>query len=101
MPEGPDVQYCNEKPWDELVIKVYPGANGSFTLYEDEGDGQNYRKGEYSTIEFTLKGRTLSIGERSGSFKGMSQKRVFKLVFADGAASKEVEYSGDKMSINF
>ena len=101
VPEGPDVQYCNEKPWDELVIKVYPGANGSFTLYEDEGDGQNYRKGEYSTIEFTLKGRTLSIGERSGSFKGMPQKRVFKLVFADGAASKEVEYSGDKMSINF
>ena len=101
VPEGPDVQYCNEKPWDELVIKVYPGANGSFTLYEDEGDGQNYRKGEYSTIEFTLKGRTLSIGERSGSFKGMPQKRVFKLVFADGAASKEVEYSGDKMSITF
>ena len=101
VPEGPDVQYCNEKPWDELVIKVYPGANGSFTLYEDEGDGQNYRKGEYSTIEFTLKGRTLSIGERSGSFKGMPQMRVFMLVFADGAASKEVEYSGDKMSINF
>ena len=42
MPVGPDVQYTAERRWDNLPVTVYPGADGDFTLYEDEGDGYNY-----------------------------------------------------------
>jgi len=52
IPMGPNVQYAEEKPWDDLEIRVYPGSNGSFTLYEDENDNYNYEKGDYSTITF-------------------------------------------------
>ena len=49
LPLGPEMQYVGEKSWDNLEIRVYPGADGSFTLYEDEGDGYNYEKGYYAT----------------------------------------------------
>ena len=40
------------KPADPIELRVYPGANGSFVLYEDEGDNYNYEKGAHATIRF-------------------------------------------------
>ena len=110
LPFGPEVQYSSEKPWDELEIRVYPGADGSFTLYEDEGDNYNYEKGKFSEIRFVWNeaDRTLSIAPRKGSYKGMLQHRRFHIVLVDansGAgdqpmqASKSVEYDGKAVKI--
>ena len=44
LPFGPKVQYSAEKNWDNLEIRIYPGADGTFTLYEDENDNYNYEK---------------------------------------------------------
>lgn len=44
IPVGPAVQFATEKPWDDLQLRIYPGANGEFTLYEDEDDNYNYEK---------------------------------------------------------
>ena len=102
IPLGPDVQYCDEKPWDNLEIQVFLGADGEFTLYEDAFDGQGYKAGERSTIGFRLKGRTLTIGMREGSFPGMLQQRQFRLsVFGpDGKRSqKTVSYEGKECRI--
>ena len=76
-------------------MRVYPGADGSFTLYEDEGDGYNYEKGVYTTIPMTWndKQRALTIGDRQGSYPGMIQQRRFTVVFPDGS-SQEVSYDG-------
>ena len=98
IPVGPDVQYASEKPWDNLEIRVFKGADGSFTLYEDEGDNYNYEKGLYSTITFTLKGEKLTIGERRGAFDGMIQNRTFHIVTNDGK-SVDVKYSGKKITV--
>ena len=98
VPLGPDVQYTGEKPWDDLEIRVYPGADGSFTLYEDEGDSYRYEQGACSTIEFTLRGRTLSIGARSGAFPGMPQQRRFRVVTPDGI-TRELQYDGSAQTI--
>ncbi len=85
IPFGPKVQFATEKKWDVLEIRVYPGANGEFTLYEDENDNYNYEKGAYSTIKFQWndKSRTLTIGKRNGSFEGMLASRTFNIVFVD------------------
>lgn len=82
IPFGPQVQYATEKKWDNLEIRVYPGADGEFTLYEDENDNYNYEKGAYSTITFKWndKTRTLTIGKRRGSFNGMLKNRKFNIV---------------------
>lgn len=102
VPVGPDVQYSDEKPWDELEIRIYAGAPGTFTLYEDEGDGYNYEKGEYSTIGFSLKGNTLIISEREGSYDGMSETRRFNIVYVqrDGSTlEKTVDYDGNALTV--
>lgn len=99
VPIGPDVQYTGEKPWDNLEIRVYPGADGEFTLYEDEGDNQNYKNGAYSTIRFSLKGNTLTIDSRQGGYEGMLRTRNFRIVFVGKGIEKDVKYDGSAVVV--
>ena len=100
LPLGPEMQYVGEKPWDNLELRVYPGADATFTLYEDEGDNYNYEQGLYTTIEMRWNDRTrmLTIGERQGQYPGMLNARKFTLVLPDGTA-KTVDYSGQLLNI--
>ena len=100
LPLGPDVQYANENKFDNIDLVVYPGANASFTLYEDEGDNYNYEKGLYSTIQLTWNDRskTLTIGKREGSFPGMIATRTFN-VKVIGGTTKTVTYTGKSVSV--
>ena len=100
LPLGPEMQYVGEKAWDNLELRLYPGADGTFTLYEDEGDNYNYEKGVYSTIAFSWnnKARTLTIGERKGQYPGMLTKRQFTVVLPDGT-SKAIDYNGASTTI--
>ena len=100
LPLGPEMQYVGEKAWDDLEIRVYPGADGSFTLYEDEGDGYNYEKGYYATITFRWndKARQLTIGTRQGGYKGMILDRKFTIVLPDGT-SRTVSHDGNEQKI--
>ena len=110
LPFGPETQYSSEKPWDELEIRVYPGANGEFAFYEDEGDNYNYEKGKFSVIKFSWDEamHTLTIAPRRGSFKGMLEHRKFRVVLvgADSGAgnlpmtpTKLVEYNGKAVKV--
>ena len=100
LPLGPEMQYVGEKAWDNLELRIYPGADTTFTLYEDEGDSYRYEKGVYSTITFRWNNakRQLTIGERQGQYPGMLQTRTFTLVWPDGT-TKQVDYSGKEVSI--
>jgi len=100
MPIGPDVQYTSEKPWDDIEVRVYPGSDGSFTLYEDEGDNQNYKNGAFSTITFSLKGNTLTIGERSGSYEGMVTDRTFHVKNVANGKVKDIHYTGKPVVVS-
>jgi len=104
VPIGPDVQYSTEKPWDDLEIRVYAGANGTFCLYEDEFDNYNYEKGAFSTIDFKWndKSHSLTINARKGSFDGMIKNRKFRVILIkDGKQTepKTVNYTGKKVSV--
>ncbi len=100
LPLGPEMQYVGEKPWDNLELRVYPGADGSFVLYEDEGDNYNYEKGIYSTITFQWndKSKILTIGARQGSYPGMLQQRQFTIVLPDGQR-QTVDYEGTQLQV--
>ena len=111
LPLGPDVEYASQKSADPIELRVYRGANGSFTLYEDENDSYHYEKGAYATIPLSWDDstNTLTIGDRIGSFPGMLEKRTFRVVFvADNhgiagglteTVDKTVEYSGKKITV--
>ncbi len=114
IPWGPKVQYSSESNWDNLEIRIYRGADGSFTLYEDERDNYNYEHGKYSEIPFSWNDakHTLTIGGRKGEFSGMLKKRTFRIVLVDkdkklglgirqsARFSKVVEYSGKSISVS-
>ena len=100
LPLAPEMQYVGEKLWDNLEIRVYPGADGSFTLYEDEGDNYNYEQGYYATITFVWndKARTLTIGTRQGGYKGMILDRKFTIVLPDGT-TRIVTHNGNEQTV--
>ena len=100
VPLGPVMQYVGEKPWDNLEIRIYPGADAEFSLYEDEGDGYNYEQGYYSNIIFTWtdRTRTLHISARQGGFKGMLYERKFTLVLPDGT-TRTIDYNGNQVTV--
>ena len=102
LPLGPEMQYVGEKAWDQLELRVYPGADGSFTLYEDEGDNYNYERGAYATITFRWsdKTRTLTIGSRQGEYPGMIKTRQFAIVLPDGSCVT-TDYDGQEKSLTF
>ena len=100
LPLGPEMQYVGEKSWDNLEIRIYPGADGKFSLYEDEGDGYNYEQGYYSNIIFTWtdRTRTLHISARQGGYKGMLLDRKFTLVLPDGI-TRTIDYNGNQIEL--
>ncbi|MFQ9070719.1 MAG: TIM-barrel domain-containing protein [Bacteroides stercoris] len=100
VPYGPEVQYTSEKKWDNLTLCIYPGNNGSFTLYEDEGDNYNYENGAYTEIPMNWDNasRILTIGARKGEYNGMLQKRQFIVKTINGN-SKTVTYTGKRIKV--
>ena len=111
VPMGPFLQYASEKPADPIELRVYRGANGTFTLYEDAGDNYGYEKGVCATIPISWndKAGTLTIGERTGTFPGMLRKRTFRVVWVSPgkgtgleisqSADRVVSYTGKAMLI--
>ena len=111
VPYGPEMQYSDEKPAEEITLYVYAGKDGEFTLYEDEGVNYNYEKGQYATIPFTYNDAegTLTIGDRAGEFPGMLKERTFNVVkvskdkpqlFDAKAKGVTVKYDGKQQSVS-
>ena len=100
LPIGPDVQWASERPWDNLELIVYPGADATFTLYEDEGDSYRYEQGFYTEIpiRWNNRSRQLTIGARTGSFPGMLASRQFR-VHLPGGAVHTLTYTGRSVSV--
>ncbi len=113
VPIGPELEWATEKPAEPIEVRVYPGSNGTFSLYEDEGDNYNYEQGTYATIEFRWDDsrRTLTISPRTGGFPGMLERRTFQIVMVQkdhgiGAANtrlpdRVVQYRGKEMVVDF
>jgi alpha-D-xyloside xylohydrolase len=113
VPMGMEIKYADSAA-DPIELRVYTGANGSFTLYEDEGDNYNYENGAFATIPITWTEATqmLTIGPTSGSFPGMLTSRTFKVVWvshlhgagepitADSVIDKVIPYYGGMVSLN-
>jgi alpha-D-xyloside xylohydrolase len=112
VPMGPVVQYATERPDAPYEIRVYPGADGKFTVYEDDNETYDYEKGRYATYDLVWNdaARTLSIGARKGTFKGLVKARKLNVVVVGQAnataiepagATKSVTYAGKPVSVKF
>ena len=110
LPLGPEEEYADEKPNGPIELRIYPGADGSFTLYNDEGDNYNYEKGAHTTTSVTWSdaGHTLTFGARQGAYPNMPRDTTFHIVVIRPnhgigelvtAADKTVTYSGTEMKV--
>jgi alpha-D-xyloside xylohydrolase len=95
LPMGPMIQYATQSA-DPLEIRVYAGADASFTIYEDEGDTYNYETGQYAQIPLTWNNaaKTLTIGARTGSYTGMPTTRTFNVVFVGANHGSGIAVTG-------
>jgi alpha-D-xyloside xylohydrolase len=81
LPMGPEIEYAGQAT-DPIELRVYPGADGEFSLYEDQGNGYAYQRGEHSIIPIRWDdaAHTLTIGARQGTFPGMKPEHTFDVV---------------------
>jgi alpha-D-xyloside xylohydrolase len=111
VPFGPELQYTGEKPADPITLFVYTGADAAFTIYEDDGLTYGYERGAAARIpiQWNETARTLTIGQREGSFPGMLTERTFQIVvvaktkpvgFASTpAVDQTVHYRGEAIQV--
>ena len=113
VPMGPVMQYATEKPDASYEIRIYPGADGEFTLYEDDNETYNYEKGQHATYDLVWDDseRTLTIGSRKGSFPGMTTERLLNVVIASPEKNaglktgsvdvKTIKFTGKRLRVTF
>jgi alpha-D-xyloside xylohydrolase len=99
LPLGPVVQHANEAPTAPLELRIYRGADGAFTLYDDAGDGYGYERGQRATIDVRWNDAAglLTFGARRGRYPGMARERVFNVVWIGAnhaSPPRPVRYSG-------
>lgn len=113
IPMSPVMQYVSEKPEAPYEIRIYTGADAKFVIYEDDNETYDYEKGQRATIELLWNdaARTLTVGERKGTFPGMIAQRQLRVILAapgqaQGATEVKdggqvVHYTGKAVSVKF
>jgi alpha-D-xyloside xylohydrolase len=108
VPTGPAIQFTGNNTHAPLTVNVYTGADGSFSLYEDDGVTRQYLNGKHSRIPFNWNesNRTLTIGAREGSYSGMAGRRIIKVRWIRvgrqlslDAADATVTYNGAPVTV--
>lgn len=83
IPMQPDMAYSDEKPLETLVLDVYAGDKGSFSLYEDDGNSLEYKTGKSAWTQLTFTkagGRTeVNIGATRGEYSGQPEARSYEV----------------------
>ena len=100
IPMTSGLQYAMEKNDAPLELHVYPGADGTFTLYDDAGNDYAYEQGEYAQIplHYDEAAGTLTIGERTGSYRGMEGQIRYE-VYVNNVKKTQGVYDGAKVEI--
>ncbi len=111
LPLGPEIEYADEKPAGPIELRIYPGADGEFNLYQDSGDSYDYEHGAHSVIpvHWSESSRTLTIGQRQGEYPGMPASVEMKVVLVSAGhgtgleptanPDKLVVYNGRSISV--
>jgi alpha-D-xyloside xylohydrolase len=111
LPLGPEIEYADQNATGPIELRIYPGEDAKFELYADEGDNYNYEKGAHSVIplKWSETEKTLTIGDRVGTFPGMPKEITFLIVWVapnhgvgegiEGMPDRVVVYKGTAVSI--
>ncbi len=98
IPVSDRLSYADERKGQIDEILIYEGADGTFTLYNDEGDGYGYETGWFwsATMTYLDVQKVLCIGDVSGDMEPQHQLKVTLIQSTGSRESVIIEYSGDK-----
>jgi alpha-glucosidase/alpha-D-xyloside xylohydrolase len=101
IPLGPIKQYTGEEVDGPLTLQIYPGANGSFTLYEDDGSTLDYRRGEWMKLRIAWndRRRRLSLRLAEGSRMLPPTRRTIEVRVASEKATRSVVFEGRPVEV--
>ena len=101
LPLGPVKQYTGELTDQAVRISIYPGADGSFLFYQDDGSSFDYRKGQWMGLQMTWndarKTFTMRLARNSRVIAG--QPRDFEIRV--GSATKSASFRGRAIEVKF
>ena len=102
VPMGPVRQYTSEPVEGPVTLTIYPGADGTFLLYEDDGQTFDYRKGEWMGIAMQWRDaqRRLTLQLAQGSRMLPPAKRAIDVRLAGSTATKPVVFTGQTLQID-
>ena len=112
LPMGPESEYSNQHPDAPVELRIYPGGDAFFELYEDDGTSYDYEKGLSATIpiKWNDQAKVLTIGATHGHYAGMQMHREFSLVMVNStrgageavsASARTVHYDGSSQELHF
>lgn len=103
IPMGPDMEYSNEKPLQEINLMVYGGSDGSFAIYEDDGERYDYEKGWYNVIPISYDDATatLSVGESALKMPFTTKDKCFNVTYVtpSGTSRTSFTYTGEPLAV--
>ena len=101
VPLGPVRQFMTERSDEPIALNVYPGANGSFTLYEDDGRSFEYQRGDWMgvDVQWTDAGRRLALRLTPGSHLRPPAERRFRVRAAGSTSTREVRFTGAPIEV--
>jgi alpha-glucosidase (family GH31 glycosyl hydrolase) len=97
-------QYTSQPISEPTTLRIYGGADGEYTLYEDDGISQDYVKGRGSWTRMTWNDRAKQLTLEPGAPKGatnVATRRTFRVLLLPEGAAKEVTYSGSRVRVAF
>lgn len=104
VPLGPVQQYVGEKKDAPIELRIYPGANGHFTLYADDGLTYRYEHGQSAKVGMTWNDATgtFTLGARQGSYSGMARQQQFHVRLLRGGqwSERDITYNGHSLSVH-
>jgi alpha-glucosidase/alpha-D-xyloside xylohydrolase len=103
LPLDPPRQYVDEPTDKPLTLKVYPGADGEFVLYEDDGASLDYLRdiATWTRFKWNDRSRTLTIEPHERSAGKAGAPRRFEVWLVPGNARRTVDYAGQRAEVKF
>ena len=102
IPFDPVRQYTAQPVSEPTTLRIYPGTDGDFTLYEDDGISQDYLKGKATWIHLTWKDKTHTLSFSPGAPEGSASQpahRTFKVRLMTGSGTRTVKYDGEVVNV--
>ena len=98
IPTQPDVEYLGARPFDRVILKVYPHGDSAYTMLDDDGESYEYENGSIASTLFESHERDggveVVVNPVQGSFKGMPSEREYSFRIQRDSRPASVSLNG-------